>query len=406
MVIKSNSLRIGVIFGGRSGEHEVSLMSARSVLAALDPQKYIVTQIGITHAGQWLAGENVLDALVAGDPELRTFVPEPELRTFVPERGNPELPTGNLGNLHALSPVALLPDPTHKGLQVLRTTDSGQILETLTDLDVVFPVLHGTFGEDGTLQGLLELADLAYVGAGVVGSAVGMDKGIFKDVMHYQGIPVVESVVVLRSEIQTNMPEVLSKAEKLAGYPLFVKPANLGSSVGISKCLGRSDLVEGLLEAARYDRRVLVERGVNGREIEVSVLGNDDPQASVPGEILPSREFYSYEAKYVDGTSGLLIPAPIPEQTADRVRELAVRAYRAIDCAGMARVDFLLDKDSGELYLNEVNTIPGFTQISMYPKLWEASGLPYPALVDRLVELALERKAERDRTERRFQRGG
>jgi D-alanine-D-alanine ligase len=405
MVIKSNSLRIGVIFGGRSGEHEVSLMSARSVLAALDPQKYIVTQIGITHAGQWLAGENVLDALVAGDPELRTFVPEPELRTFVPE---PELRSNlrNLRNLHTLSPVALLPDPTHKGLQVLRTTDSGQILETLTDLDVVFPVLHGTFGEDGTLQGLLELADLAYVGAGVVGSAVGMDKGIFKDVMHYQGIPVVESVVVLRSEIETNMPEVLSKAEKLAGYPLFVKPANLGSSVGISKCLGRSDLVEGLLEAARYDRRVLVERGVNGREIEVSVLGNDDPQASVPGEILPSREFYSYEAKYVDGTSGLLIPAPIPEQTADRVRELAVRAYRAIDCAGMARVDFLLDKDSGELYLNEVNTIPGFTQISMYPKLWEASGLPYPALVDRLVELALERKAERDRTERRFQRGG
>jgi D-alanine-D-alanine ligase len=392
MVVKSNGadlqrnpLRIGVIFGGRSGEHEVSLMSARSVLAALDPQKYIVTQIGITHAGEWLAGENVLDALVAND-------------------------------LGALSPATLLPDPTHNGLQVLRTTDSGQVLETLADLDVVFPVLHGTFGEDGTLQGLLELADLAYVGAGVVGSALGMDKGIFKDVMHSQGVPVVESVVVLRSEIETNMPDVLSKAESCsalnysarrpAAYPLFVKPANLGSSVGITKCLGRSDLVEGLLEAARFDRRVLIERGVNAREIEVSVLGNDDPQASVPGEILPSREFYSYEAKYVDGTSGLLIPAPIPEQTADRVRELAVRAYRAIDCAGMARVDFLLDKDSGELYLNEVNTIPGFTQISMYPKLWEASGLPYPALVDRLVELALERKAERDRTERRFQRGG
>jgi D-alanine-D-alanine ligase len=375
MVIKNNPLRIGVIFGGRSGEHEVSLMSARSVLAALDPQKYIVTQIGITHTGEWLAGENVLDALDGGD-------------------------------LGALSPATLLPDPTHKGLQLLRATDSGQILETLVDLDVVFPVLHGTFGEDGTLQGLLELADLAYVGAGVTGSALGMDKGIFKDVMHYQGVPVVESVVVLRSEIETNMPDVLSKAEKVAAYPLFIKPANLGSSVGITKCLGRSDLVEGLLEAARYDRRVLIERGVNAREIEVSVLGNDDPQASVPGEILPSREFYSYEAKYLDGTSGLLIPAPIPEQTADRVRELAVRAYRAIDCAGMARVDFLLDKDSGELYLNEVNTIPGFTQISMYPKLWEASGLPYPALVDRLVELALERKAERDRTERRFQRGG
>ena len=399
MVITSNHIRIGVIFGGRSGEHEVSLMSARSVLAALDPHKYIVTQIGITHAGQWLAGENVLDALVGG------------------ALGHP--------NLHH---AALLPDPTHKGLQVLRKTDSGQILETLADLDVVFPVLHGTFGEDGTLQGLLELADLAYVGAGVLGSALAMDKGIFKDVMRSQGIPVLESVIVLRSEIELKLPDVLSKAESLSAescsnrhpepcsnrhpepveggpYPLFVKPANLGSSVGITKCLSRSDLVEGLLEAARYDRRVLVERGVNAREIEVSVLGNDHPQASVPGEILPSREFYSYEAKYVDGASGLLIPAPIPERTADRVRQLAVRAYRAIDCAGMARVDFLLDKDSGEIYLNEVNTIPGFTQISMYPKLWEASGLPFPALVDRLVELALERKGERDRTERRFQRG-
>jgi D-alanine-D-alanine ligase len=248
------------------------------------------------------------------------------------------------------------------------------------------------------------MADLAYVGAGVLGSALGMDKGVFKDVMRANSIPVLENLVVLRSQIERDLAGVTAQAEALAPYPLFVKPANLGSSVGISKCLTRSDLVEGLLDAARFDRRVLVERGVNGREIEVSVLGNDEPQASVPGEILPSREFYSYEAKYVDGTSGLLIPAPLPEDITHQVQDLAVRAYQAIDCAGMARVDFLLDRDTQELFLNEVNTIPGFTQISMYPKLWEVSGLSYPDLVDRLVELALARKADRDRTERRYRK--
>ncbi|HEX7975188.1 MAG TPA: D-alanine--D-alanine ligase family protein [Anaerolineales bacterium] len=369
-----NKLRIGVIFGGRSGEHEVSLMSARSVLAALDPAKYEVTQIGITHEGTWLAGGNVLDALLKGQ-------------------------------VSELTPVLLSADPTRPGLYAIRRTSQGEALEYLTALDVVFPVLHGTFGEDGALQGLLELADLAYVGGGVLGSALGMDKGVFKDAMRANGIPVVESLVVLRTEIEKDMPSVISRAEQDLAYPLFVKPANLGSSVGISKCQSRSDLLEGLLEATRFDRRVLVERGVNGREIEVSVVGNDNPQASVPGEILPSREFYSYEAKYVDGSSGLLIPAPISAEIEQRARDLAVRAYRAIDCAGMARVDFLLDKDTGELFLNEINTIPGFTEISMYPKLWETSGLPYPALIDRLVELALERKAERDATERRYRRG-
>ena len=278
------------------------------------------------------------------------------------------------------------------------------MLEKLTDIDVIFPVLHGTYGEDGTLQGMLEMADLAYVGAGVTGSAVGMDKGIFKDVMRTNGIPTVESVIVLRSEIEKDMEAVIRKAEAVAAYPLFVKPANLGSSVGITKCNSRADLGEGLLEAAAYDRRVLVERGVNAREIEVSVLGNDEPQASVPGEVLPSREFYSYEAKYVDGTSGLLIPAPLPADTAEKIRQMAVAAYKAVDCAGMARVDFFIEKVTEEIFLNEVNTIPGFTSISMYPKLWEATGLPYAKLVDRLIELALERKAERDRTERRFRR--
>jgi len=298
----------------------------------------------------------------------------------------------------------VLPDPTRNELYQMTGEQNGASmrLDCLSELDVVFPVLHGTFGEDGTLQGLLELADLAYVGAGVVGSAVGMDKGIFKDVMRSHGIPVVDSRIILRSQIEKDIQQAVRLAEELGDYPYFVKPANLGSSVGITKCQNRSDLLEGFLEAARYDRRVLVERGLrNVREIEVSVLGNDEPQASVPGEILPSREYYTYEAKYIDGTSGLLIPAPLSAEQTGRVRELAVEAYKATDCAGMARVDFLLD-ENGNIYLNELNTIPGFTGISMYPRLWEASGLSYPALVDRLIELALERKADRDRTERRY----
>ncbi len=367
-------IRLGVIFGGRSGEHEVSLMSARSVLGALDAARYTVTQIGITHAGEWFTGPNVLQAMLDG-------------------------------HLEGLTPAAILPDPSRPGVYAIKDG----VLELLAALDVVFPVLHGSFGEDGTLQGLLELADVAYVGAGVLGSAVAMDKGVFEAVMRAHGIPVVETLVVLRSALEKDMQAVVEQAARVAPFPLFVKPANLGSSVGITKCLGHSDLLEGLMHAARYDRRILVQRGVGGhtrpREIEVSVLGNDDPQASLPGEVLPSREFYSYESKYVDGTSRLLIPAPISPELTERVRRLAVQAYQAIDCAGMARVDFLLDPHTDELYLNEINTIPGFTEISLYPKLWETMGLPYPALVDRLVELALERKAERDRIERRYQQG-
>jgi D-alanine-D-alanine ligase len=372
---KTSKLKVGVIFGGRSGEHEVSLRSARSVLNALDPDKYDLTQIGITHEGEWLVGEDVLDAMIANQ----------------------------VGNLF---PATLLPDPSRPNLYRIRSTSThGEGLESIVSLDVVFPVLHGTFGEDGTIQGLFELQGIAYVGSGVLGSALGMDKGAFLDVMAHHGIPVVETIVVLRSEIERNMEGVIQKAESLVegkSYPLFVKPANLGSSVGITKCTSRSDLMEGLLEASRYDRRVVVQRGVNAREIEVSVLGNEDPQASVPGEIIPSREFYSYEAKYIDDASDLIIPAPLPADLAEKIRTIAIQAYRATDCAGMARVDFLLDKDTGELYLSELNTLPGFTSISMYPKLWEASGLSYPQLVDRLIELALERKAERDRTERRF----
>jgi D-alanine-D-alanine ligase len=301
-----------------------------------------------------------------------------------------------------LLPVLVSPDPSKEGIYVLRNVK----ITRLTDVDVFFPVLHGTFGEDGTVQGLFELANVPYVGAGVVGSSVGMDKGVFKDVMVANDIPVVGMLLVLRAEIESDMASVIEKAERISDYPLFTKPANLGSSVGVTKCNNRSDLQEGLMEAATFDRRILIQKGVrNAREIEVSVLGNDDPVASVCGEVLPSREFYSYESKYIDGTSGLIIPAPLPESISECIRTYAVKAYKAIDCAGMARVDFFVEKDTNRIYLNELNSIPGFTKISMYPKLWEASGLPYHKLVDRLIELAMERKADRDRTSHTYRSG-
>lgn len=353
-------------------------MSARSVLAALDPEKYEVTQVGITLDGEWLHGANTLDAFTSG-------------------------------KFNELNRVILPGDPSHSNVYELRNTQhaahSAQdtlTLHLLPQIDVFFPVLHGPFGEDGTLQGLLEMADVAYVGAGVAGSSVGMDKGIFKDVMRANNIPIVESVLVLRGDIENDMDGVIEKVEKMGAYPFFAKPANLGSSVGISKCNSRSDLSEGLMEAARYDRRIVIEKGVgNVREVEVSVLGNEDPETSVCGEVLPSREFYSYESKYIDGTSGLIIPSQLPNEVTEKIREYAVRAYKAIDCAGMARADFFVESDTHKIYLNELNTLPGFTSISMYPKLWQASGLSYPKLVDRLIELALARKAQRDRTEHR-----
>ena len=362
-------LHIAVLFGGRSGEHDVSLMSARSVLSVLDPAKYEVTQIGITHEGTWLTGDDVLDRFEKNETD---------------------------GLLHAV----VLPDPSDNGIYIMEGLSG---LKKWADVDVFFPVLHGTFGEDGTLQGLFELADVAYVGAGVAGSSVGMDKGIFKDVMIANNIPVVETLLVSRAQIEKDMASIVAEAEVLGEYPLFTKPANLGSSVGVTKCNSRSDLQEGLMEAASFDRRVLIQKGVKGvREIEVSVLGNDDPIASTPGEILPSREFYSYESKYIDGTSGYEIPARLPAETLEMIRDYAVRAYKAIDCAGMARVDFFVEKDTDKVYLNELNSLPGFTKISMYPKLWEASGLSYNKLVDRLIELAMERKADRDHTSHTF----
>jgi D-alanine-D-alanine ligase len=365
-----NKIRVGVIFGGRSGEHEVSLMSARSVMAALVEEKYDVVPIGIDREGQWLVGD-AMRALSDGAAE-------------------------------AAQPATLLPAPHSAGLvQLERRPEEASAppqplsLSRVAELDVIIPVLHGPYGEDGTVQGLLELAGLPYVGAGVTGSAVGMDKAIFKQVMVANEIPVLPWVLVKASEWRSHPDLVVEKIEAALSYPVFAKPANLGSSVGISRCTDRDSLIAGLDEAARFDRRLVVEQGIDGRELEVAVLGNDAPIASIVGEIRPRRAFYDYVAKYVSDDSELLIPAPLPAETAEAVRSLALRAYQAIDCAGLGRVDLLLDKESGQLYLNEINTMPGFTRISMYPKLWEASGISYAELLDRLIELALDRHAEK-----------
>jgi len=373
VLLTMKKLKVGLIFGGRSGEHEISLLSARAVLNALDHDKYDVTEIGITHDGAWFIGENILDAFVSGNTEH-------------------------------LTPVTLLPDPTRGELYSILAKQDAETLTPWQRFDLFYPVLHGTFGEDGTIQGLFEMADAAYIGAGVLGSAVGMDKGVFKAVMRANDIPVAAGIMLSRNEIHTDMNAVLDRLETEIPYPLFVKPANMGSSVGVSKCQSRADLLEGILEASRFDRRILVEQGINAREIEISVLGNDQPEASVPGEVRPVTEFYSYDAKYHDDRSETIIPADIPVRTVDAMRATAIKAFLAIDCAGLARVDFLLDKDSGVFYLNELNTLPGFTKISMYPKLWEASGLSFPELVDRLIALALERRAERDNIEWRYER--
>ncbi len=367
-------IRVGVIFGGRSGEHEVSLRSARSIMDAIDKDKYEVLPIGITKEGRWIAGGDPLKALTTGEPQS---VPA----ALIGEPGDP--------TLKAIEPVS-------------RRSSS---MTAIATLDVIFPVLHGPFGEDGTVQGLLELANIPYVGAGVIGSAVGMDKAIFKSIMVAHGLPVLPHLLVLRSEWEASREAVLDRVEAALHYPLFVKPVNLGSSVGISKAKDRAGLAAGLDEAARYDRRLLIEQGIPAREIEVSVLGNDQPIASIPGEIVPGDEFYSYTDKYLSDAAQLLIPAPLDPETASLAQELSIRAFKAIDCAGLARCDFLLDKETGRLWINEINTIPGFTSISMYPKLWEASGIPYPELIDRLIQLALERHTDKQRNQTSYQPG-
>jgi D-alanine-D-alanine ligase len=357
-------IRVGVLFGGRSGEHEVSLMSAKSVMSALDPERYEIVEIGITKEGQWLTGP-AMDQLQAGEGDARQ--------------------------------ATFLPDPQSSSLMQIKSKDKRQAeLSEVSELDVIVPILHGTYGEDGTVQGLLELADLPYVGAGVVGSAVGMDKAIFKYVMEANAIPIVDWQLVTSEMWRSDPQTVLEDIEINLKYPVFTKPANLGSSVGISKCHNRAELEIGIKDALQYDRRLVVEQGINARELEVSVLGNDNPIASIVGEIRPRRDFYDYIAKYValpgsEDESELVIPADIDEAMSLSIREMAIHAYKAIDCAGMGRVDLMLDKDSGLLFMNEINTIPGFTKISMYPKLWEATGLDYPALLDRLIELAIER---------------
>ncbi|MCB8952327.1 MAG: D-alanine--D-alanine ligase [Ardenticatenales bacterium] len=376
MAEQKRKLRVGVIFGGRSGEHDVSLQSAQSVMAALDKEKYEVVPIGITRQGGWLTGDPMM-ALAAG-------------------------------RAAAAQPATLLPDPESAALlQVEKVAARPAAMSEVAHLDVILPVLHGPNGEDGTVQGLLELAGIPYVGAGVVGSAVGMDKAIFKAVMQAHGIPVLPWKLVLKTAWLADAEAVLDEIEAALAYPVFTKPANLGSSVGICKCTGRDELRRGLDEAARYDRRLVVEQGIPARELEVAVLGNEDPIASVVGEVRPRRAFYDYVAKYMVAPgsadeSELLIPAPLSAAESDEVRRLALAAYRAIDCAGLGRVDLLMDRESGALYLNEINTMPGFTRISMYPKLWEASGLPYPRLLDKLIELALAREAQKSALQRTY----
>jgi D-alanine-D-alanine ligase len=368
----ADKIRVGVLFGGQSGEHEVSLVSARAVLAGLDQSKYEIVPIGITKDGRWLTGSDPMAALeAAADQSLLPGGPRTE---------NQEPRTAALA--------------THPSAVEASGLAAGSRSSVLGSIDVIFPVLHGPMGEDGTVQGLLELAGVPYVGCGVLAAAVGMDKAMMKAAFAAAGLPLVPWLLVRRIDWRADPERAADTVENQLHYPVFVKPANMGSSVGITKATDRATLLAGLAEAARYDRRIVVEQGINAREIEISVLGNEEVDASVPGEIVPSKDWYDYEAKYLGGESEIRIPAPIPAALAEQVRALAIQAFKAIDGAGLARVDFLLDRDSGALFLNEANTMPGFTPVSMYAKMWEASGLPYSELLDRLIALALERHSE------------
>ena len=390
-------LRVGILFGGRSGEHEVSLLSAASVLNAINKEKYEVVLIGITKQGRWLTAEHA-ENLLAGKP----IEGSRHLRA-----GDPEVTPG-AAVLAKGESVVVPPEPVRRQTGLMPFQSDAALTRRATDrainVDVIFPVLHGTFGEDGTIQGLLELADLPYVGAGVLGSAAGMDKDIMKSLFLATGIPIVKHVTILRSAWEKEPRKVEKLIEKKLKYPVFVKPANLGSSVGISKAHHRKELAPAIEEAAKFDRKIVIEQGVGGRknkarEIECSVLGNDAPVASVPGEIVPGKEFYDYTAKYLDEGSQLIIPAKLTKAETKKVQELAVKAFRAVDCSGLARVDFLMDPKTRKIFLNEINTMPGFTSISMYPKLWAASGLAYAELIDRLIQLGLERHADKKKNQ-------
>src|SRR5438270_630321 len=391
-------LRVGVLFGGRSGEHEVSLLSAASVVNAIDKEKYEVVPIGITKDGRWLTAA-AAEALLQGKPHHESK----HLRA-----GDPDATPG-AAVLASGEAVVVPPEPVHPASRTLTPFQSDatalrRAADRAINVDVIFPVLHGTFGEDGTIQGLLELADIPYVGAGVLGSAAGMDKDIMKQLFAFAGLEIVKHVTILRSRWESEPKKAIKLIESKLKYPVFVKPANLGSSVGISKAHDRKELGPAIEEAARYDRKIVIEQGVGGkkhkaRELECAVLGNDEPQASTVGEIVPAAEFYDYNAKYIDEGSQPVIPAKISKKQMKEVQGMAVRAFQAVDCSGLARVDFLMDPKSGKIYLNEINTMPGFTSISMYPKMWAASGLEYPKLIDRLIELALERHKEKKKNQ-------
>ncbi len=366
----AGKIRVGVLFGGQSSEHEVSLASARSVMSALDPEKYEVVPIGITKRGAWLTSGDAMSRLRAGDAGIGADA----------------------------TPASLVPDLANEGrAEIVQVSQGNAEAQVSQPLDVIFPVLHGPYGEDGTVQGMFQVANIPFVGAEVLGSAVGMDKDMMKKAFRDAGLQVVPYVCVTRREWERDPAAVQTLAEQRLQYPMFAKPANMGSSVGIGKIHGPEEFAAAVTQAARYDRRIVIEQGVDAREFEVAVLGNDEPEASVVGEIVPGNEFYDYRAKYVDDNSELIIPARIPEYISQKIRDYAIRAFRAIDASGMSRVDFFVSRDLSQVWVNEINTIPGFTRISMYPKLWEATGLPYSSLLDRLIELAIERHQDRKR---------
>jgi D-alanine-D-alanine ligase len=382
-------LRVGVLFGGRSTEHEVSILSAQSIISAMDPERFEAVPLYIDRDGRWLVGDSLKRLL--SDQSTRKYVylpPDPTQHSLVPALDGKLSP----------DPGSLVPGES-RGLESGSVPAGEGRGGGLPPLDVVFPVFHGLNGEDGSIQGVLELANIPYVGAGILGSALGLDKIHMKRAFAAAGLPVVDYLPITRREYERNPDVFIARVEERIGYPCFSKFANSGSSVGTTKAHDRAELIEGLRLASSFDRKLLVEKAVDARELEVSVLGNDDPQASVVGEVVPAHEFYDYEAKYLDEGSRLVIPAEIDERLAKEVRSIALRAFQAVDIAGMARVDFFLERGTGRIILNELNTIPGFTRISMYPKLWEASGLPYPKLVERLVELAIERFADKQRSQ-------
>jgi D-alanine-D-alanine ligase len=386
--------RVGVLFGGRSGEHEVSLLSAASVIKAIDKSKYDVVPIGITKGGQWVTDAHA-ESLLKG--EQKAEANPQHLRA-----GDP-METAGAALLAKGDSVLVPPVPTSSSLIPFETS-GGHAASKAIDVDVIFPVLHGTFGEDGTIQGLLELADIAYVGSGVLGSSAGMDKDVMKKLFRDAGLPIVKHVTVLRSEWEREPKKARKLIESTLKYPVFVKPANLGSSVGISKAHDSKELPAAMDEAAKFDRKIVIEQGVGGakrkaREIECAVLGNDDAKGSTVGEIVPVKEFYDYAAKYLEEGSELIIPAKLSKAQTKEIQAMAVAAFKACDCSGLSRVDFLMDPATGKLFLNEINTMPGFTSISMYPKLWEASGVSYPQLIDRLIQFGLERHRDKKRNQ-------